>query len=322
MNSRLIEPIMVQSVVAQGMDELRQVARGWDLDMVQLERGAMASDTTTAVTSQVIFQKAWFSLALHQMGSAPPGRITFGIPADLQQRFLWRGKEVLPDRILVFGPDTELDSFSRSGFHVFIVSITPSHLNALAHQLALPELATLERGDLVLSCDPAAMDKLRYFLNDVVQGVNKVASPEDRQIAATLINNEVPRQVMETVASGRFVPETPSPRHRTQALRKAVDYMSEHARDAPTIRDVAVATGFTMRTLQNAFQEHFEVSPKRYILSRRLKGVHQELQQAEPGDTKIVDLANEWGFWHMGQFAADYRKQFKELPSATLNHPG
>ena len=34
---------------------------------------------------------------------------------------------------------------------------------------------------------------------------------------------------------------------------------------------------------------------------------------------KVADVANEWGFWHMGGFAADYRKLFGELPSTTLN---
>ncbi|MCK5375915.1 MAG: helix-turn-helix domain-containing protein, partial [Acidobacteria bacterium] len=32
----------------------------------------------------------------------------------------------------------------------------------------------------------------------------------------------------------------------------------------------------------------------------------------------VTDVANNWGFWHMGQFAADYRKMFGELPSQTL----
>jgi hypothetical protein len=30
------------------------------------------------------------------------------------------------------------------------------------------------------------------------------------------------------------------------------------------------------------------------------------------------DVANNWGFWYMGRFAADYRRQFGELPSVTL----
>ncbi len=31
-------------------------------------------------------------------------------------------------------------------------------------------------------------------------------------------------------------------------------------------------------------------------------------------------LAPAWGFWHMGQFAADYRKLFAKRPSETLQH--
>jgi transcriptional regulator GlxA family with amidase domain len=27
------------------------------------------------------------------------------------------------------------------------------------------------------------------------------------------------------------------------------------------------------------------------------------------------DVANAWGFWHMGQFARNYKRQFGELPS-------
>jgi len=32
----------------------------------------------------------------------------------------------------------------------------------------------------------------------------------------------------------------------------------------------------------------------------------------------VADVANRHGFWHMGQFAKDYRKTFGELPSETL----
>ena len=32
-----------------------------------------------------------------------------------------------------------------------------------------------------------------------------------------------------------------------------------------------------------------------------------------------ADSANNWGFWHMGQFAKDYRRLFGELPSKTLH---
>jgi hypothetical protein len=55
-----------------------------------------------------------------------------------------------------------------------------------------------------------------------------------------------------------------------------------------------------------------------YLQAHHLKGVRHALRQADPQVTQVSDVANAWGFWHMGQLAADYRKMCGELPSATL----
>jgi AraC family transcriptional regulator, ethanolamine operon transcriptional activator len=34
--------------------------------------------------------------------------------------------------------------------------------------------------------------------------------------------------------------------------------------------------------------------------------------------TRIIGVATDWGFWHMGHFARDYRAMFGESPSRTL----
>ena len=68
-----------------------------------------------------------------------------------------------------------------------------------------------------------------------------------------------------------------------------------------------------------AVEEEFGVTPSKYIKSRRLAGVQSELVKIGSGAV-ISDVANNWGFWHMGSFASDYRKQFGELPSETLLH--
>jgi AraC family transcriptional regulator, ethanolamine operon transcriptional activator len=46
--------------------------------------------------------------------------------------------------------------------------------------------------------------------------------------------------------------------------------------------------------------------------------VRRALRQAAPGVT-IQDIASHWGFWHLSQFAQDYRQLFGELPSDTLH---
>jgi AraC family ethanolamine operon transcriptional activator len=49
----------------------------------------------------------------------------------------------------------------------------------------------------------------------------------------------------------------------------------------------------------------------------RLDGVRRDLRRSDP-ESAVIDVANRWSFWHMGDFAMKYRQVFGELPSATL----
>jgi AraC family ethanolamine operon transcriptional activator len=76
--------------------------------------------------------------------------------------------------------------------------------------------------------------------------------------------------------------------------------------------------GVTERSLQRGFQDVVGTTPKAYIQAQRLTNVRRQLRGADPSRTRVADVANEWGFWHLGQFAADYRRHFGERPSETL----
>ena len=51
--------------------------------------------------------------------------------------------------------------------------------------------------------------------------------------------------------------------------------------------------------------------------AKRLNAVRQDLKSSEPDDATVAEIAGRWGFWHTGNFAADYSRQFGELPSQT-----
>ena len=89
------------------------------------------------------------------------------------------------------------------------------------------------------------------------------------------------------------------------------------ADEPPTIEEVCRAAETSRRTLNYAFSERFDVTPKQYLLAVRMQRVRRDLVLAAPAN-KVSEIAANWGFWHMGKFAADYRRQFGELPSQTL----
>ena len=61
----------------------------------------------------------------------------------------------------------------------------------------------------------------------------------------------------------------------------------------------------------------FGVTPKQYITADRLTRARRSLRLAEPS-AQVSQIANDWGFSHLGRFARIYKQQFGELPSTTL----
>ena len=107
------------------------------------------------------------------------------------------------------------------------------------------------------------------------------------------------------------------PAQRSRAIAKALAYIKESRDECATVTDVCSNTGVALRTLRRAFRERFGIGPKAYLVRRRLSSVRAELVLAR-ADARVADVANRWGFWHMGQFARDYKTMFGELPSETL----
>jgi AraC family ethanolamine operon transcriptional activator len=125
-------------------------------------------------------------------------------------------------------------------------------------------------------------------------------------------------QLLNFLSNNEMAPSKAPFDVRKRAVHTALEFL-EHQDTLPaTVSELCSSIGVSAPTLYRSFQEQFGVSPKRYIQVRRLCGVREQLSANSPGGT-IADIANNWGYWHMGQFAADYRQHFGELPSETLS---
>ena len=110
-----------------------------------------------------------------------------------------------------------------------------------------------------------------------------------------------------------------SPIHeRTQLVLDIKSWLEEALPENHSVYDLCVKFRVNERTMQRAFIEKCGVSPKQYLLALRLNKVRKDLCCANFSHGKVGNVANRWGFWHMGDFAQFYRRQFGELPSETL----
>lgn len=101
-------------------------------------------------------------------------------------------------------------------------------------------------------------------------------------------------------------------------VRRAEDYIRQHYSEALTIERLAEVAGVSARTLFSGFRDFRHLSPMEYLRRVRLEKARDYLQtggiSSQSGVTKV---ALDCGFAHLGRFAAQYRAQFGELPSAT-----
>ena len=98
-------------------------------------------------------------------------------------------------------------------------------------------------------------------------------------------------------------------------VRRLDELIEMHADRPVYSKDLADHAQVSIRTLQSATLAVSNMSLHGYVRWRRLLAVRAKLRR---GNTSVKTAAMQCGFWHLGDFSRSYRKEFGELPSATL----
>jgi AraC-like DNA-binding protein len=117
-------------------------------------------------------------------------------------------------------------------------------------------------------------------------------------------------------------PDSLARQHHRLIIRRFLAMLEPHLVWPQDMQKVSDAIGVSSRTLRVACQEQLGVSPMQYLLLRRMRMARRALQQADPGTTRVTDIATVLGFWELGRFAVRYREIFGEPPSSTLKTVG
>jgi AraC-like DNA-binding protein len=244
---------------------------------------------------------------------------TIAVPASPDLRLQWRGKSIDGQSLMVFPIGAELSSVSGPDFHIYTCSFPEDLLSCVGENLKVGDIDEVTGGIDAIRVESSAIEELRGCLLRICSYVQNEPSALSHEAVLRQLTCELPRIMLSAVArsQGRCPPT--SGRKRLTALERAEAYIEQHACEAIRVGDICRASGVSERTLEYAFVERFGIGPQEYLKAFRLVSVRRQLRAAEARRTKVADVANAWGFWHMGQFAADYRQRFGELPSETLH---
>jgi AraC-like DNA-binding protein len=129
----------------------------------------------------------------------------------------------------------------------------------------------------------------------------------ERALVYSLIGSLIHSDMNDSIHNSRF-----------EIVLKAANYLKSKEFDVSSVEELVTSIGCSERSLQYAFNAVYGISPMTYVKRSRLNLVYNQLIR-QP-DTPIAYAANIYGFWHMGQFARDFRNVYGMLPSQLKNH--
>ena len=303
-------------------DAFAAAARGWDLDFRQLGPGGFAADLVQVFSGPVILTRCALNRRVEQRGAAPLGYRTFAIPTADAVKVRWRGLDVAGNHLMLFPEGEGLDAVSEVGFQVVTVSVRMDVLDATAERLGLGSIEDLFTGKTVLSCSRPHRTRLRRAALRHVSAAAGNGEVLFRPSFRNTLENDLVEELVEAAFHSVEANVHSMARSRSKVLREALAVIWDRADEPVTVQEIQSETGASIRTLRYVFEEQYGMSPKRFLQVYRLTEVRKLLRGGGPNAKTISDAANAWGFWHMGQFARDYRQQFGELPSETLKRTG
>jgi AraC-like DNA-binding protein len=105
---------------------------------------------------------------------------------------------------------------------------------------------------------------------------------------------------------------------RPAAVRDAMALIEAGPHLPLTTSSLAMQCHVSVRTLQEGFRRHLDMSPMEYVRVVRLRRAHSDLRSAHPSHTTVAAIAHRWGFTHLGRFATAHKKMYGETPHQAL----
>ena len=299
-------------------DELCCNMRNWNLDYRQLEVGRFTSELLMFGNNTMIVGREKLGRRVRQTGASPTGLITFGLLVSPKTQIHWRGYDVFGDMICIFPQAGELDSITHDDFDVFPISISEETLNHTCELLELPCITTLINKKEVFLCNPRYLAELRSWLLSICYEL--ITGPVEIKNIGYLkqIEHGLASSLVRILAENHQPVSTKPLRKRDKALLAAEKYVAESGSKQITVSELCTVANVSERTLEYAFRERFNLSPKNYTLLHRMNNVRKQLRKENQKKHTVSEIARQHGFWHMGQFSSYYKKMFDELPSDTL----
>lgn len=302
--------------VANDVDEHAANLAGWQQRYDQLSCGAFRGEIAELWFDEVQVFRERTSHAVRQACAIRPGTVWCGVTLAHDGSRI-EGHLVGEGGVMVSGNPAEFELSTPDRHDILGIVASRTSLQAVAQALGAALNADALERPTWLACPPEARAQLVRGLSQLVgegvAGRNCHDSAQARRFAQHAVLESLLAVLAAPQADGN---ECLSFERRRRLVRAACDATVARADAVPTVLDLCEQLHVSRRTLQYAFETVTGTSPVLYLRALRLNAVRRELRAGRAA--KVQDVAARHGFWSLSQFSSDYRRQFAERPSQTL----
>jgi len=303
------DPLGVNEYVFNDFDTYAKFISQGKLEYSQLSNGGFRGSLKQIIRGPIIISHHQMNQKILQRGSGIHGYTTFLLPGNMSQNFIWRKSRLKGNIIGILHGGMEHDSITLENFVGNPISIENNYLENLIHKLGCSEIIDFLGSNETITINEISARRLHKIFSTCLE-----ADPEYLEIRLNQLIVLLLRSLCESIDANKS--KELRGINRMRIFSEARDFVHDHSENTILVTDLCTSLGVSERNLRYAFELSVGLSPKKYINHYRLNRVRSDLKSGT--FKKIIEVAHRYGYWHTGQFAADYLKLFGELPSKTL----
>lgn len=312
--------IVLRRVTVFDPDQLGDIIPGANVEHRLLEPGPFEAQALHLETPTFRLDHLRYSAGVALNGEMPAGGVAIGFALRMPEDMVAFGIPQRSFALMHFDPSGGLDLRLPAGGEWVVLSIDRGLFEAelLRRRGEAPNSQATER--LPLRIPDPQRRRLASLLKSVIDDAAKAPGMQresadvrdcDGALFGAVVDAYISAQLLQSGDHGALA-------RRRRLVSRAEDYIYAHIDDSIRMKRLCRDIGASARTLEYAFKGVYGIGAMESLRVLRLNEVRKKLLRSGAGEITVTTAAMDWGFWHLGEFAAGYRRLFGELPSQTL----
>lgn len=291
-----------------------QFLKDWALSYNQLTSGKFEGYLNELNFEDIQLYEEKLTPSIFQRGTGKQDCLCLGMFSSLSEPAVWKGRSIKGKEIIAVSHNEEIMLRTPQQSSFYALSIPLSLLSENGDEdfsFLKSEVKILTDEKLTEALHPQFCALFNTILN---QPLSIATKNSRKQIKSELITLGI--HYLHGLHT-HHEPIKTSVKKATNIVKLSLEALESSQDQILSVEDLCLLTHTSRRTLQNCFEQVTGQSPALFLKHVRLNIVKNILVQSKEPVT-ISNVAMDWGFWHLSQFAVDYKRLFGESPSQTL----